>query len=300
MAEQLKHALVAMLPGLRWFDANALRETQRRLRELKVRFLFDRYEGDTQTFRSTPPVALPSQALLTYQRFREARFRSRLTKRSAVEDVDDKHCTYDADHETLYVRLSVVDTRDPDSPLWPVLQVAHMGPRVSRCLLDLLVPTSLHGVRRPQMVNWSSAAHSRLDKLRTCLRPQKTWDNPAGQPKGHSRGELALADLGALGPSKEVFDTYVTLIAARSTDSKATEREDTKTLSWDQVFYTAYAHSMCENHPDHLQRSVQHIPRWERVNMPLANDQGFLRAFQCRRGDPMRPDVVCRFWESPQ
>ncbi|KAH9369870.1 hypothetical protein HPB48_013875 [Haemaphysalis longicornis] len=248
MVEQLKHALVAKLPGLRWFDTNALRETQRRLRELK----------------------------------------------------------------TLYVRLSVVDTRDPDSPLWPVLQVAHMGPRVSRCLLDLLVPPSLHGVHRSQMVNWSSAAHSRLDKLRTCLRPQKTWDNPAGQPKGHSRGELALADLGALGPSKEVFDTYVTLIAARSTDSKATEREDTKTLSWDQAkkalhqlvqagafffflllfFILVYAYK--------VERSAQHIPRWERVNMPLANDQGFLRAFQCRRGDPMRPDVVCRFWESPQ
>ncbi|KAH9371786.1 hypothetical protein HPB48_000658 [Haemaphysalis longicornis] len=171
MVEQLKHALVAKLPGLRWFDANTLRETQRRLRKLKA----------------------------------------------------------------LYVRLSVVDTRDPDSPLWPVLQVARMGPRVSRCFLDLLVPPSEHGVRRPQMVNWSSAAHSRLDKLRTCLRSQKTPDNPAGQPKGPSRDELALADLGALGPSKDVFDTYVTRFAAMTTDSKATESEDNKTLSWDKV-----------------------------------------------------------------
>ncbi|XP_077553050.1 uncharacterized protein LOC144167745 [Haemaphysalis longicornis] len=198
--------------------------------------------------------------------------------------------------QALYVRLSVVDTRDPDSPLWPVLQVAHMGPRVSRCLLDLLVPPSLHGVRRPQMVNWSSAEHARLGKLRTCLRSQKTRGNPAGQPKGPSMGELTLADLGALGPSKEVFDTYVTHIAAMSTDSKATESEDNKTLSWDKVFYMAYTHSMCENHPGHLQRSAQRIPRWARVNMPLANDQGFQRAFQCRRGDPMHRDATCRFW----
>lgn len=37
MAEQLKHAFVAKLPGLRWFDANRLKEIQRRFRELKVR-----------------------------------------------------------------------------------------------------------------------------------------------------------------------------------------------------------------------------------------------------------------------
>lgn len=138
--------------------------------------------------------------------------------------------------QALYVRLSVVDIRDPDSPLWPVLQVARMGPRVSRCLLDLLVPPSLHGVRRPYMVNLSSAAHARLDNLRTCLRSQQTQlDNTAGQPKGPSRDELAVPDLGALGPSKEVFDTYVARIAGKSTDTKATESEDAKTLNWDQV-----------------------------------------------------------------
>lgn len=36
MLQQLKHALVSKLPGLPWFDANTVRETQRRLRELKV------------------------------------------------------------------------------------------------------------------------------------------------------------------------------------------------------------------------------------------------------------------------
>lgn len=138
--------------------------------------------------------------------------------------------------QVLFVRLSVVDVRDPDSPLWPVLQVARMGPRVLRCLLHLLIPTSSPGELWHQIVNMSSAAHARIGKLRTCLRSQQTRDSPAGQSKGPAQDELVLADLGALGPAKEVFDMYVTRIAAKATDTKETESDQANTtFNWDQV-----------------------------------------------------------------
>ncbi|KAH9377546.1 hypothetical protein HPB48_019631 [Haemaphysalis longicornis] len=65
-----------------------------------------------------------------------------------------------------------------------------------------------------------------------------------------------------------------------------------------QLFYVAYARSMCDSRHRPGMKEPQ-IPQRALVNGPLSNDRGFQRAFHCRRGDSMRPQPACHFWDSP-
>ncbi|KAL1435483.1 hypothetical protein MTO96_000155 [Rhipicephalus appendiculatus] len=248
-AAELKRVLVAKLSQLRWMDGGTRKSAQTRLRELKVRFFFDRYEGSNESAQARWPTALPSQALATYQRFREARFRSQLSQGDDTLGVQ-QQCAYDAGYKVLFVGLSVVDVREPESPTWPAFQAARLGPRLARCLLDVLL----------QRVHWSAASRGRLDALRS-----------------HGCGD-AVADRGALEPAKEVFDTHVRRLG----------RGVSNTPSWDKMFYLVHANSMCED-PDRQRRSLQHNgPHWERVNRPLSTDPTFQKTFKCQAQDNKR------------
>ncbi|KAH7961353.1 hypothetical protein HPB52_008163 [Rhipicephalus sanguineus] len=258
-AAQLKRVVVAKLSELRWMDGGTRKSAQTRLRELKVRFFFDRYEGSNESAQARWPTALPSQALATFQRFREARFRSRLSQGDDTLGVQ-QECAYDAgykmrDVQVLFVGLSVVDVREPESLTWPAFQAARLGPRLARCLLHVLL----------QRVHWSAASRARLDALRS-----------------HGCGNT-VADSGALAPAKDVFDTQVRRLG----------KGVSTTPSWDKMFYLVYANSMCED-PDHQRRSLQHdAPHWERVNRPLSTDPTFQKAFKCQPQDNKR---ACSFW----
>ncbi|KAH6940036.1 hypothetical protein HPB50_024485 [Hyalomma asiaticum] len=178
---QLKRVLASRLSDLRWMDGGTRKSALARLRELKVRapyticeprkhpscnqivtsyvqvrFFFDRYEGSNESAQARWPSALPSQALTTYQRFREARFRSQLSQGDDVSGAQ-QQCTYDVGYKVLFLRLSVVDVREPESPAWPAFQAARLSPRLARCLLHVLL----------QRVRWSAASRSRLDALRS-------------------------------------------------------------------------------------------------------------------------------------
>lgn len=261
MATQLKRVLLSRLTAQRWMDAPTRRSATARLRELKVRFFFDRYEGANESVLARPPTALPSQALATYQRFREARFRLQMKRGAETAAVDGQHCAYDAAYKVLFVRLSALEVRDPESPLWPPLLAARLGPCLARCLVSALLPQGGAGV------HWSAAGRTRLDTLRSCLRAQ--------------RSPASLVDGAALAPAKELFDAHAARIAQQG--------------SWDQVFYLEYAHSLCEEPSRRLAQPDG--PHWERVNGALVNDAAFHRAFQCRPGSPMLPDKPCPFWE---
>ncbi|KAH7967046.1 hypothetical protein HPB49_021705 [Dermacentor silvarum] len=241
-AAQLKRVLVAKLSELRWVDGTTRKSAQTRLRELKVRFFFDRYEGSNGSAQARWPTAIPSQALATYQRFREARFRSQLSQGDDVLGAQ-QQCAYDVGYKVMFVGLSAVEVREPESPAWPAFQAARLGPRLARCLLHVLL----------QRVHWSAASRGRLEALRS-------------RGCGHT-----MADSGALAPAKDVFDTYVRRLGQGATN----------TPSWDKAFYLVYANSLCED-PDHQRRPQQHDgPHWERVNRPLSADLTFQKVFQC-------------------
>ncbi|XP_077553617.1 membrane metallo-endopeptidase-like 1 [Haemaphysalis longicornis] len=295
VAAELKRTLGAKLAELRWMDTSTLKSAQSRLRNIKVRFFFDRYEGSNESTLAHYPAALPSRALATYQRLREVRFRNLVLQGSAAEnyDVADQHCAYDANNEILFVRLSVLDVRDPQKPLWPALQAAQMGPHLARCLLRVLLPTLSE--RRRQDAYWSPAARTGLDALRGCLHEQHARATTAGRPRDIAQDMLAVADNGALGPARDVYDSFVARLLDKAAGVEPTGEADKKAPQWDQVFYMLYARTLCED-PDHQRRSRHPIPHWERVNGPLSNDKAFAGAFKCQLGEPMHPEISCPFW----
>ncbi|XP_077553618.1 membrane metallo-endopeptidase-like 1 [Haemaphysalis longicornis] len=296
VAAELKRTLGAKLAELRWMDTSTLKSAQSRLRNIKVRFFFDRYEGSNESTLAHYPAAHPSRALATYQRLREVRFRNLVLQGSAPEvyDMADQHCAYDANNEILFVRLSVLDVRDPQKPLWPALQAAQMGPHLARCLLRDLLPTLSE--RRRQDAYWSPAARTGLDALRGCLHEQHARATTVGRPRDIAQDMLAVADNGALGPARAVYDSFVARLRVdKAAGVEPTEEADKKPPQWDQVFYMLYARTLCEA-PDHKQRSESQIPLWERVNGPLSNDKAFAGAFKCQLGEPMHPETTCPFW----
>ncbi|XP_077538711.1 uncharacterized protein LOC144151512 [Haemaphysalis longicornis] len=290
---QLKDALGARFRKQRWLDYVTLTNIQQRLRNIKIRFLFDRFENADESSRIWSTATVATSGLTMFQRFREARFRSRLVHGTVEDDFGDQHCTYDADTEVVYVRLSAVDVREPESPLWPLLQVTRLGPHLSRCLLGALLPAAASaGYRKRESVRWSTAALTRLDALRTCLWEQRARDMvEVGPPSSRQRETLTVADNGALGPVRDVFDEYLARLPGMASGT-------TKLYGWDKVFYLAYARSMCEG-PDWQRRPAHQVWPGERANEALSNDPTFHRAFGCRPGDPMRPEKTCSFWEAP-
>ncbi|KAH9377474.1 hypothetical protein HPB48_006265 [Haemaphysalis longicornis] len=297
----LKRVLSAKLAILPWMNNQTRKRAQQRLRDLKVRFYLGRYEDSNGSAPVFPVEALPSQALATYQVFREARFKSRMLRFDAVKDnATDPDCTHDARENVLYLRLSsAVETHDIRSPLWPLLQAARLAPMLSRCMLRvLLLPeTPPHREAQHRGNRFSAAGSARFNELLACLRAHHTLGRSASTGRG--RGTRAVIHSAALEPARNAYDAYVVRLAREtSLEQLIGSRDALTTLGWNQLYYVAYARAMCES-PDHRGPKEPHIPQRELVNGPLSNDRGFHRAFNCRRGDPMRPEPTCHFWDRP-
>ncbi|XP_077532391.1 neprilysin-1-like [Haemaphysalis longicornis] len=219
----------------------------------------------------------------------------------AVKDnATDPDCTHDARENVLYLRLSsAVETHDIRSPLWPLLQAARLAPMLSRCMLRvLLLPeTPPHREAQHRGNRFSTAGSARFNELLACLRAHHTLGRSA--LTGRGRGTRAVIHSAALEPARNAYDAYVVRLAREtSLEQLIGSRDALTTLGWNQLYYVAYARAMCES-PDHRGPKEPHIPQRELVNGPLSNDRGFHRAFNCRRGDPMRPEPTCHFWDRP-
>ncbi|XP_077536217.1 phosphate-regulating neutral endopeptidase PHEX-like [Haemaphysalis longicornis] len=241
-------------------------------------------------------LALPSEALAMYQRLRESRFHTGLLQGAAYDGEGDHDCAYDKHKKVLFLRLSAVELRDPQSPLWPALQTARLGPRLCRCMLRLLLPSPTEQNVRAD-VHWSPTAHTKLDHLRACMRAQHSRQNKANRSGwGPEQETLAMVDNAALGPARNVFHAYVENLVGKDPTALTTDEAARSSVEWDQAFYLTYAHSMCES-PDHARPLVFHPPHWDSVNAQLSNEEAFHRAFDCRVGDQMRLDTTCSFWD---
>ncbi|KAH9384102.1 hypothetical protein HPB48_026088 [Haemaphysalis longicornis] len=104
-----KRVLDAKLAEQRWLDLRTRRSLRRHLRELKVRFISERYENSGEVNLTTPALALSSGALATYQMFRESRFRSRVLQGAAYDDGGDQECAYDEHKKWSPVALTKLD-----------------------------------------------------------------------------------------------------------------------------------------------------------------------------------------------
>ncbi|CAN7996698.1 unnamed protein product, partial [Ixodes hexagonus] len=302
MATDIKGVLASRISSLKWIDKAARKGAITRLLDIKVRFSFERYIERSNTVWGSTPVALPSQGLSTYQKFREHRYRTRLQDGGneaflyGRSDGSSKHCFLDLKQKTLFLRTSLVDDRDSDSALWALLQVPTFGTMLTRCLLQniLAPPKPESGVQR------TPTSLKMLEGLSSCLERQYTRSSGAKNSPASERTSLdtlRLADNGALSPTKDVFDVYAFKLAR--TPSSSGQQADN--LTWSRVFYVAYAQPQCPK-PDlgeinsRRALSMRESELWERVVVPLSNDPAFHETFSCRRGSAMNPDAGCPFW----
>ncbi|KAH9377453.1 hypothetical protein HPB48_007048 [Haemaphysalis longicornis] len=225
----LKRVLHAKLAVVPWMDNETRKSAQQRLRG------HEGSEGSSQVYL---PEALHSQAIATYQRFREARFRNRMLRIDVVQDdPTDPDCSYDGSANVLYLRLSsAVEIRDQRSALWPVLQAARLAPILSRCMLRallLVVSPAPHKAQRPR--NQSLAPTSvGFNGLLTCLRAQNHREKSASA--GRMQSTLAAIDSGALEPARSVYDVYVGRLARKTPLDQLKKKRNLWTLlGWDQV-----------------------------------------------------------------
>ncbi|XP_077537709.1 uncharacterized protein LOC144149870 [Haemaphysalis longicornis] len=295
VVRRVKLALNAKLADQHWLDVRSRTSVQHHLKEVKVRFFFERYESSSEGKLASRTLAPPSDALATYQRFRESRFRTRLLQGDRYDEGSDHDCAYDKRKKVLFLRLSAVELRDPQSPLWPSRQAARLGPRLSRCILRVLLPLSvdrnIHAA-----VQWSPAAQARLGSLRACVSAQHAQQSKETEsPWTPEQEALAVVDNSALGPARDVFHAYVERLVGNDPGALSTNDAARRSIETDKAFYLLYAHSMCES-PDQGPPVPPHTPHWETVNYQLSNDEAFQRAFECRVGDPMRLDKTCSFW----
>ncbi|KAH9376041.1 hypothetical protein HPB48_018173 [Haemaphysalis longicornis] len=205
----VRGALDAKLAEQPWLDLRTRKSLQRNLSEVKVHFFFDNYASSSEIKPVSPTLAQPSEALATYQRFRESLFRTRLLQDTAYDDEGDPYCTYNQHKKVVFLRLSAVELRDSQSPLWPALQAAWLGPRLSRCMLRVLLPSTTDRNSRAA-VHWSLAARTRLDDLRACMRAQHGRRSKAAKSDwGPAQEATAVVENAALGPARDVFHAYV-------------------------------------------------------------------------------------------
>ncbi|KAL3308065.1 hypothetical protein Ciccas_013408 [Cichlidogyrus casuarinus] len=68
-------------------------------------------------------------------------------------------------------------------------------------------------------------------------------------------------------------------------------------MSWQQIFFTAYAQNLCNkvsdlNHLRELNMYSHPLPVF-RLYSVMSNSEEFAKAFNCPAGSPMNPTVKC-------
>ncbi|KAL3227162.1 hypothetical protein MRX96_004343 [Rhipicephalus microplus] len=131
----------------------------------------------------------------------------------------------------------------------------------------------------------------------TCFRNQADWFvNPAtGQVVNTTVNEdMVVADSAAI---KEAFKAYRVFMTRYEELYKLIVIQGMETYTQDQIFFVAYAMTMCEKSRRHAVfyylYPSNHIPKHQRTNIALMNFDRFATAFNCPVGSPMNPDAKC-------
>ncbi|KAM7301288.1 hypothetical protein ISCGN_016807 [Ixodes scapularis] len=302
----IRRVLASQISTLKWLDKATRKKALARLKELKVRFFFERYMESNNAVQARTPAALPAQGLITYQKLRELRYRMRL--QDGGEDAAlyhrsstaHEHCSLDATQKTLLLKTSLVDIRDSGSAFWTLFQTPTFGTRLTHCLLRVLLQVT----PQPESGAPSSSSLNSLKNVSSCLKRQYTPSSRAEESPVSERtleDTLYLAENGALSPAKKVFDAYASKLTEQPSSSSLWSGLKLGGLTWSHLFYVAYAQAQCpegssvESNSRLATTTLEGRLR-ERIVIPLSNDPAFHDTFTCRRGSGMNPDTSCPFW----
>ncbi|XP_064454953.1 neprilysin-2-like [Ornithodoros turicata] len=192
-------------------------------------------------------------------------------------------------YERLEIPLPVFDFFMRSDPALRPLHLPRVGPKVYRSLFRAIYHWMFN-------FDYSQLRGSTriFDQLRDCLAQQYSsllWMDKNVQLNSSQTSWEDLWDYLAVPPAYKAFQLYSSRVSPHY------RLRLLEHLNVNQLFFVYYAVSFCENSNRRFLRKEAaqgpHSPAWYRVNGPLRNMPEFARAFSCRPGSFMNPNVKC-------
>ncbi|KAL1428490.1 hypothetical protein MTO96_002864 [Rhipicephalus appendiculatus] len=215
--------------------------------------------------------------------------------------VFDVHVTYDPQNNTLYIPMAMfaepMGFDNAETPLYIPRVLAGLAQELMSAVTGL---GSLFDVQSGAVHDWwGPETRDAYTNFSICL---------AQQYNASISGLFVSSQYGTLTAESNVRDNAAVAFLSNMYTRHLKERgikgnfvlANLPNVTAQQLFYTSYAMGFCENSNEgyaqrHVKTSTMALTH-HRVNIPLANSDGFGDAFRCLRGTPMNPHVKCKFW----
>lgn len=215
--------------------------------------------------------------------------------------VFDVHVTYDPQNNTLYIPMAMfaepMGFDNAETPLYIPRVLAGLAQQLMSAVTGL---GSLFDVQSGAVHEWwGPDTRDAYANFSICL---------AQQYNASLSGLFVSSQYGTLTAESNVRDNAAVAFLSNMYTRHLKERgikgnfvlANLPNVTAQQLFYTSYAMGFCENSNEgyaqrHVRTSTVALTH-HRVNIPLANSDGFGDAFRCLRGTPMNPHVKCKFW----
>lgn len=233
------------------------------------------------------------------QRFRRLLYDSK--QASWFGSVFDVHVTYDPQNNTLYIPMAMfaepMGFDSAETPLYIPRVLADLAQQLMAAVTGL---GSLFDASSGAVHDWwGTETRNAYVNFSRCLERQYN---------ASLSGLFLSAQYSALTSESNVRDNAAVAFLSHMYTRHLKERgikgnfmlANMPNFTAQQLFYTSYAMGFCENSnegyaPRHVKTATVALTN-HRVNIPLANTDGFSDAFRCLKGTPMNPHIKCKFW----
>lgn len=278
--------------SLSWMDHSMKVKVIERIDATSVELFFPGH-----MLKTSPMAAPPRQrsAFELYQRAVEDSFAASVLSGTAAGESLFSHRSELGSDGVLRVPLAAAATASTGpspSPYVALLRSTRLNVRLAKALLQVALADDI----------WTAAARGRYRVVQSCflsrfpaLRDPLEEGRLVPKPAAVARDDVLEHVAVALAHVE--FRRGVQLLRHNMTDYRLA---DAQAWSSEQLFFVSYAESECQAYDDEwafrrfLARNES--PARQRVDMALAHDPTFHRAFHCHRGFAMRPRHSCSFW----
>ncbi|XP_065309232.2 uncharacterized protein [Dermacentor albipictus] len=289
--ETKKH-IIDGVRSLSWMDHAMKVKVIERIDATSVELFFPPHMPKTSPVAAPPPQR---SAFELYQRAVEESFAASVhSGTTAGESLFSRHSELGS-HGVLRVPLAaaaMASTGPSPSPYVALLRSTRLNVRLAKALLQVALADDI----------WTAAARGRYRALQSCflsrfpavrdpLEEGRLVPKPAAVARDDVLEHVAVA------LAHVEFRRGVQLLRHNMSDYRLA---DAQAWSSEQLFFVSYAESECQAYDDELAfrrfLARNESPARQRVDMALAHDPTFHRAFHCHHGFPMRPRHSCSFW----
>lgn len=292
LANETKRHIIDGVRSLSWMDHAMKVKVIEKIDATGVE-LFPRH---TKASTMAAPAAQRS-ALELYQRAVEKSFATSVRSGTAPGEGLFSHHSKLGSDGVLRVPLAAAvavsaTTGASPSPYLALLRSTRLSVRLAKALLQVaLNDDSWTPAGRDRYRAVQSCFLSRFPALRDPLEESRLVPKPAAVARDDVLEHVAVA------LAHIEFRRGVQHLRHNMTDYRLA---DAQAWSSEQLFFMSYAESECQAYDDEwtFRRflTLHESPARQRVDMALAHDPTFHRAFHCHRGFAMRPRHSCSFW----